>query len=168
MIWALALAVFATVTAGVYLALSRDLLRCVIGVSLIGAAANLVLFGAGRIGTMLPPVIPEGATVLSAAVNPLPFDLLRGKAGAVVAVDVASGASSTQGVPEPWEALGATMAVIGQGIVARKLAAGAPDLILKPNVGVFRLFDFFRASAVMRAADPIKAEVKERLAALLQ
>jgi hypothetical protein len=31
---------------------------------------------------------------------------------------------------------------------------------------VFRLFDFFRASAVMRAADPIKAEVKERLKAL--
>ena len=76
MIWALALAVFATVTAGVYLALSRDLLRCVIGVSLIGAAANLVLFGAGRIGTMLPPVIPEGATVLSAAVNPLPQALV--------------------------------------------------------------------------------------------
>ena len=76
MIWALALAVFATVTAGVYLALSRDLLRCVIGVSLIGAAANLVLFGAGRIGTMLPPVIPEGAVVLSAAVNPLPQALV--------------------------------------------------------------------------------------------
>jgi len=76
MIWALALAVFATVSAGVYLALSRDLLRCVIGVSLIGAAANLVLFGAGRVGTPVPPVIPAGETVLAAAVNPLPQALV--------------------------------------------------------------------------------------------
>lgn len=76
MIWALALAVFATVAAGVYLALSRDLLRCVIGVSLIGAAANLVVFAAGRVGTMQPPVIPAGEAVLSAAVNPLPQALV--------------------------------------------------------------------------------------------
>ena len=76
MIWALACAVFATVAAGVYLALSRDLLRCVIGVSLIGAAANLVVFGAGRVGTSVPPVIPAGETVLSAAVNPLPQALV--------------------------------------------------------------------------------------------
>ena len=46
-------------------------------------------------------------------------------------------------------------------------AADEPDLIFKPNVGVFRLFEFFRASAVMRAADPIKAEVKKRVGALL-
>ncbi len=76
MIWAIAAAVFATVAAGVYLALSRDLLRCVIGVSLIGAAANLVMFAAGRVGTMVPPVIPDGETVLSAAVNPLPQALV--------------------------------------------------------------------------------------------
>jgi multicomponent Na+:H+ antiporter subunit C len=75
-IWAIAVAVFATVAAGVYLALSRDLLRCVIGVSLIGAAANLVVFAAGRVGTMVPPVIPAGETMLSAAVNPLPQALV--------------------------------------------------------------------------------------------
>ena len=76
MIWALALAVFATVAAGVYLTLSRDLLRCVIGISLIGAAANLVVFAAGRVGTMQPPVIPAGETVLAATVNPLPQALV--------------------------------------------------------------------------------------------
>jgi len=72
MIWALAAAVFAVVAAGVYLALSRDLLRCVIGVSLIGAAANLVVFGAGRIGADMPPIVPAGEVALSAAAaNPL-------------------------------------------------------------------------------------------------
>jgi multicomponent Na+:H+ antiporter subunit C len=71
MIWALAAAVFAIVAAGVYLALARDLLRCVIGVSLVGSAANLVMFVAGRVGVPVPPLIPAGQTVLVDAANPL-------------------------------------------------------------------------------------------------
>jgi multicomponent Na+:H+ antiporter subunit C len=76
MTWTVALAIGAVVAAGVYLVLARDLLRCVIGVSLIGAAANLSMFVAGRIGTMTPPVVPAGETVLIAAANPLPQALV--------------------------------------------------------------------------------------------
>jgi multicomponent Na+:H+ antiporter subunit C len=76
-IWALALAVGALVTAGVYLTLARDLLRCVIGVSLIGSAANLLMLAAGRVGSLVPPVVPAGETVLAAtAANPLPQALV--------------------------------------------------------------------------------------------
>lgn len=71
MIWALTAAIFAIVAAGVYLALARDLLRCVIGVSLVGSAANLVMFVAGRVGVPVPPLIPAGQTVLVDAANPL-------------------------------------------------------------------------------------------------
>ncbi len=116
---------------------------------------------------LMRPVEREGRVLVDgAAVNPLPFDLLRGKADVVIAVDVASGPGNAGALPDPWEALAATMAVIGHGIVARKLEGGGPDLLLRPNVSVFRLFDFFRASAVLRAAEPIKAEVREQLAAL--
>jgi multicomponent Na+:H+ antiporter subunit C len=77
MSWVLAAAIGATVAAGVYLALARDLLRVVIGVSLIGAAANLSMFAAGRTGTMTPPVVPAGETLLAAgAANPLPQALV--------------------------------------------------------------------------------------------
>jgi NTE family protein len=117
---------------------------------------------------LMRPVERDGRVLVDgAAVNPLPFDLLRGQADLVVAVDVAIGASEAGGVPEPWETVAATMALIGHGIVTRKLAGGAPDLLLRPNVGVFRLFDFFRASAVLRAADPTKAEIQKQLQALL-
>lgn len=72
MIWVLAFAIGAVAAAGVYLVLGRDLLRVVIGVSLIGAAANLSFFAAGRVGTMNPPVVPLGETLLAAdAANPL-------------------------------------------------------------------------------------------------
>lgn len=73
MIWLLALGIAAAVSAGVYLSLSRDVLRCVVGVSLIAAAANLVVFASGGVGAALPPVIPEGLTELDlAAAAPLP------------------------------------------------------------------------------------------------
>jgi hypothetical protein len=42
MTWTVALAIGAVVAAGVYLVLARDLLRCVIGVSLIAAGAKPV------------------------------------------------------------------------------------------------------------------------------
>jgi len=135
-------------------ALSQGALRSAI-------AASIAIPG------LMRPVERDGLVLVDgAAVNPLPFDLLRGKADVVIAVDAAVGPGNAGMVPDPWEALAATMAVIGHGIVAQKLKAGGPDLLLRPNVNVFRLFDFFRASAVLRAADQIKAEVKERLAAL--
>jgi NTE family protein len=114
---------------------------------------------------LMRPVERDGRVLVDgAAVNPLPFDHLRGRADIVIAVDAAVGPGNAGAVPDPWEALAATMAVIGQGLVAQKLAGGAPDLLLRPNVRVFRLFDFFRASAILRAADPIKTEVRDGLA----
>lgn len=76
MIAAIALVVFATVTVGVYLALSRDLFRVVLGLAMIGSAANLVLFAAGRLGPTAPAVVPVGATTLADAANPLPQALV--------------------------------------------------------------------------------------------
>jgi len=76
-IWAVAIAAGALVAAGVYLALSRSLLRMVIGISLMGFAANLVVLGAGRLGATEPPIVPGGDTTLAAtAANPLPQALV--------------------------------------------------------------------------------------------
>ncbi|MGB5252923.1 MAG: NADH-quinone oxidoreductase subunit K [Sedimenticolaceae bacterium] len=71
-----AFTIFVTVTAGVYLALSRDVFRCVIGLAVLGAAANLVLFTAGRLGPTMPAVVPLGDSVLENAANPLPQALV--------------------------------------------------------------------------------------------
>lgn len=76
MIWLLAVAVWVTVSTGVYLALSKDLFRCVLGLGLLGNAANLILFASGRIELMNPAVVPLGETVLQNATNPLPQALV--------------------------------------------------------------------------------------------
>ncbi|MCP5159166.1 MAG: NADH-quinone oxidoreductase subunit K [Gammaproteobacteria bacterium] len=73
----LALAIALTVAAGVYLALSRDLFRCIVGLAVLGSAVNLVVFAAGRFGPIQPPIVSAGAEKLAEhAANPLPQALV--------------------------------------------------------------------------------------------
>jgi NTE family protein len=58
--------------------------------------------------------------------------------------------------------------VMMQAILAEKLKHETPDLLLQPHVGTFRTLDFFQASAILRAAEPIKAELKQKLLPLLK
>ena len=118
-------------------------------------------------GLLRPVEIGGRILVDGAAVNPLPFENLRGRADIVVAIDSSYGPTEARGVPEPWDCLFATLQVMTNAIIAEKLKHGAPDIMLVPNVGTFKLFDFFLASSILRAADPIKAEVKEKLSAVL-
>ena len=116
---------------------------------------------------LVRPLEHEGRVLVDGgAVDPLPFGCLRGTADVIVAIDV-SGAEEAGSALDPWSSLMATISVMGHTIVAHKLKEGAPDLVLRPNIGIFRMLDFFQASAILRAADPIKAEMRERLGALI-
>ena len=100
--------------------------------------------------------------------NPLPFDQLRGRADVIVAVDISGEPNgSRRDVPNPWECLFTTVLVMGAAITSEKLKHGAPDLMIRPKVGVFRTLNFLQASAILRAAESTKAEIKAKLAALL-
>ncbi|MFM2042894.1 MAG: Na(+)/H(+) antiporter subunit [Pseudomonadota bacterium] len=67
----------AMVAAGVYMALSRHLVRMILGIALVATAVNVLIFTAGRVATVVPPVIPKGAVTLAEyAANPLPQALV--------------------------------------------------------------------------------------------
>jgi NTE family protein len=115
-----------------------------------------------------PVIIDDTVLVDGGATNPLPFDTLRGHADVVVAVDISGEPSDERrDLPNPWECLLTTVLVMGSTITSEKLKHGAPELMIKPKVGIFRTLDFFQASAILRAAEPAKAEIKEKLKALL-
>jgi NTE family protein len=125
-------------------------------------AASMALPG------LLQPVTIHGRIFVDgAALNPLPFDRLP-RADVVVAVDSSAGPAEAGEVPGPWDTIFTTMHVIGHALSSRKLEQARPDLILRPNVTGFRLIDFFRASVILRTADALKAEVRERLPRLLE
>jgi NTE family protein len=119
-------------------------------------------------GPLRPVVIGDRVLVDGGVTNPLPFDRLRGLADYVVAVDVSSVPPAERAdVPTIWESVSTTLNIMGDVIVAAKLAHGPPDLVIRPNVAGFHTLDFFLASAILRAAEPSKTEVKDRLGALL-
>lgn len=119
--------------------------------------------------TIIRPVV-DGDRILvdGGATNPLPFDLLRGRAEVVVAVDISGPpVEDKRDVPNALECLYATVLVMAHSITAEKLKHSAPSIVIKPNVGSFRTLDFFRASAILRAAEAGKAEIKDQLRRLL-
>ena len=61
---------------GIYMILSRHIVRVVLGLWLLGTAVNLMVFQAGRIRSAQPPLIPEGAEHLGESADPLPQALV--------------------------------------------------------------------------------------------
>ncbi|MCG8563143.1 MAG: Na+/H+ antiporter subunit C [Hyphomicrobiales bacterium] len=73
----LALLVGVLVGASVYLMLARNILRFVFGLVLLGNAANLTIFAAGRLTRAEPPLVPEGlAAPPELVANALPQALI--------------------------------------------------------------------------------------------
>jgi multicomponent Na+:H+ antiporter subunit C len=62
--------------AAAYLLMSRNVLRMVLGLLLLGNAANLTIFVAGRLGSSLPPLITGDQTTIAVSANPLPQALI--------------------------------------------------------------------------------------------
>jgi multicomponent Na+:H+ antiporter subunit C len=74
-LYALAIAVIAA--AGVHLVLSRHIVRTLLGITVVSAATNLIIFYTGRIGPVAPPIMLPGETMLpSTTANPLPQALI--------------------------------------------------------------------------------------------
>jgi NTE family protein len=118
---------------------------------------------------MRPVVIEDRVLIDGGATSPVPFDQLRGRADVVVAVDLSGGPTdSRRDIPGAWDCLLATLSLMGGAITAEKVRHGPPDLMLRPKVGAFRALEFLQASAILRAAQPVKAELKEKLAALIK
>ncbi|GIW27355.1 MAG: cation:proton antiporter [Meiothermus sp.] len=61
---------------GVYLMLRPHLIQFLIGFLVLGNAANLLIFTAGRLGSQFPPLVQPGGAVLEPYANPLPQALI--------------------------------------------------------------------------------------------
>jgi NTE family protein len=117
---------------------------------------------------MRPVAIGERVLIDGGATNPLPFDLLRGHADVIVAVDISGQpVEDRRDLPSATETLYAWVTVMTSAIINEKLRRDTPNLVVRPNVGSFRALDFFQASAILRVAEAAKTDLKAKLEALL-
>jgi NTE family protein len=53
--------------------------------------------------------------------------------------------------------------IMQRSITTQMLKVRAPDLIVRPEISAFRALDFFRAKDILRAAAPVKDQIKRSL-----
>jgi len=118
------------------------------------------------IPVLFRPVLIEGRVMVDGTVfNPLPFDIVAPHADIVIAVDVIGGPTGPANrVPTPTEAVFGTTQLLMRAVTTEKLRRPhAPQILVKPAINSFRLLDFMKANAILKASDPVKDEVKRAL-----
>lgn len=116
------------------------------------------------------PVIREGRVLMDGGlVNPLPFDILRGEADLIVAIDV-SGASTGPGrhiQPSAFNAIVSSSQILQRSIVREKLKAEQPDVYIDVEVDEYSVLDFHRYRAILEAAVPAQEKLRRQLGRIL-
>lgn len=113
------------------------------------------------------PVSRDGRLLMDGGlVNPLPFDVLRGYADIIVAIDVSGAAiaEADKAAPTAFSTLVASTQILQRSIVREKLKAQQPDVYVDVEVDEFHVLEFHRYREVMTAA----GRAKEHLRRLLQ
>lgn len=137
------------------------------GIALHLSSGPLVTAVAGSMAIpgLIRPVLREGRSLIDGgASDPLPYEAL-GDVDFTIAVDVAQGIDRAESInaPDPLAAaIGATQ-IMQSVIVAQKIAAHPPGLLLRPAVTGFRTLDFLSSAAIFEAAEPMKDEIKRVL-----
>ena len=112
------------------------------------------------------PVTVDGRPLMDGGlVNPLPFDLIAGRADITVAIDVSGAAREPDGAggPRAMEAVFAATQILQRSIVREKLKSTQPDIYIDVDVYAFHALEFHRLNDVLAAAAPAKDALKRQL-----
>lgn len=128
-------------------------------------AASCALPGMAR------PVVLGGRVLIDGGyVNPVPYDVVMGRADITVAVDVTGDPQRRPGtrVPRTVEAVTGATQLLFHSITREKLKSIAPDIFVRPKVGAFAALDYFRIGEILDAAQGAKDDLKRQLGARLE
>lgn len=128
------------------------------------------LAASAALPALLTPVALDGRILIDGGfVNPLPFDLLAAHSDYSVAVDVSGGVTKPKrSFPRPIETLLGAQQLALRSIINAKLKSSAPDLLIRPAVGLFQALDFRQMDEILAAAAEAKAQTLDALAKTLE
>jgi len=120
-------------------------------------------------GVFRPVVIGEQVLIDGGFVNPTPYDVVQRGADITIAIDVTGATVRGPGRPVPssidaW--IGAAQITL-HSITREKLRSVQPDILLRPAVGPYGAFDFYKIREILEISAPIKEELKRALGAKL-
>ncbi|MCA0424898.1 MAG: patatin-like phospholipase family protein [Proteobacteria bacterium] len=130
-------------------------------ISAIGASA--------AIPAVFRPVTREDRLLVDGGIhNPVPFDLLTGKAEFVIAIDVVGAPEEGDKPPSAIDLMFGASQLMMQSIIDAKLAIDQPDIFLRPPVSKFRVLDFMKINQVLAETEALKDELKRAVAAIAE
>jgi len=127
-------------------------------------AASLAIPGLVR------PVALGGRVLIDGgAIDPLPYQGLLAPGRIVIAVDVSAPTTATSDtrIPGAMEAIVGASQILTRTLVQSMVERRPPDILIRAGADRIGGLDFFKAKAILAAAEPIKDEVKRALARAL-
>jgi NTE family protein len=111
------------------------------------------------------PVSLDGRVLVDGGLlNQVPYDHLRERCDLTIAVDVCSSrGSSDQEPPGVLDAVLGAFDIMQTAALAEKIRQHPPDILVRPRVGDFRIFDFARADEVFEQAKPAVADLRAQI-----
>lgn len=127
------------------------------------------LAASSALPAVFKPVERDGMTLIDGGIfNPVPFDLLEGRADIVVAIDVVGAPEKLdRRRPSSIDVMFGASQLMMQSVIAEKLKTQRPAVFLRPPVSRFRVLDFMKVDAVLNETRAFKDDVKHVVEAAL-
>ncbi|MEN0001723.1 MAG: patatin-like phospholipase family protein [Pseudomonadota bacterium] len=122
------------------------------------------------IPAIFKPIERDGRVYIDGGIfNPVPYDVLVGKADIVIGIDVVGAPMGDETkVPTTIESLYGSTQLMMQSMMQLKLAQSPPDVFVRPPVSSYRVMDFFKARAILTDTKSVKDDLKYKLEAALE
>jgi NTE family protein len=128
------------------------------------------LAASAAIPAVFAPVVRDKRTYIDGGIyNPVPFDLLHGKADIVIAVDVVGAPQEMEGRrPTSIDLMFGATQLMMQSIIANTLHKCQPDILLRPPVSKYRVLDFLKIDTLMAETAGVKDQLKRAVDAAVK
>ncbi len=128
------------------------------------------LAASAALPSLARPVVIGGKVLIDGGfVNPVPYDVVMGRADVTVAVDVTGQPRRhhSRRVPRTFDAISGSTQILFRSITREKLKSSAPHILIRPGVGAFGAMDYFKVEEILAAAAPAKEDLKRKLDQML-
>jgi NTE family protein len=116
------------------------------------------------------PVVIDGRVLIDGGyVNPVPYDVIMDRCDLTVAVDVTGDPKRRPGrqVPRTLDLVTGATLLLFHSVTREKRRRAEPDIFVRPDVGAYASFDYFRAQDIFATAEPAKEDLKRKLSQML-